>query len=245
MVVSSVPIAKEILQKNDAAFSSRFVADASTVFNHHELSVVFLPPSAKWRTLRRICTNHVFVNRRLDATRELRRKKEQQLLSHIKDCSEAGMAVDIGEAAFNTSLNFLSNTFFSVDLAGPSSTTSREFKELVWAMMVEGGKPSTADFFPMLKVVDPQGCRRRSEILANKMLIFFNTMIDERLQMRKSTGSTEINDVLDALLSVSQGNEKEIKLSDIPHLLLDLFAVGTDMTSSVIKWAMTELLCNP
>ncbi|GAB4834289.1 hypothetical protein Ancab_039970 [Ancistrocladus abbreviatus] len=161
-----------------------------------------------------------FANSRLDATRELQRKKVQQLLSHIKDCSEAGWAVDIGEAAFNTSLYFLSNTFFSGDLADPSSATSREFKELVWAMMVEGGKPNAAGFFPMLKVVDPQGCRRRSAILANKMLTFFKTMIDERLQMRKSTGSTEINDVLDALLSVSQGNEKEIKLSDIPHLLL-------------------------
>ncbi|GAB4834303.1 hypothetical protein Ancab_039974 [Ancistrocladus abbreviatus] len=245
VVVSSAPMAKQVLQKKDAAFSSRFISDASTVLNHHELSVVFLPPSTKWRALRRICTNHVFANSRLDATRDLRTKKVQQLLSYIKDCSEAGKSVNIGEAAFNTSLNFLSNTFFSVDLADPSSETSREFKELVWAIMVEGGKPNIADFFSLLKVVDPQGFRRRTTILFNKLFTFFNRMINERLQMRKTTGSAEINDVLDALLSISQGNEKEIELSNIPHLLLDLFGAGTETTSNTIEWAMAELLRNP
>ncbi|GAB4834305.1 hypothetical protein Ancab_039975 [Ancistrocladus abbreviatus] len=245
VVVSSVPMAKEVLQKNDIAFSSRFVADSITALNHHEHSVVMLPPSTKWRTFRKICTSHVFANSRLDTTRHLRKKNVQQLLSHIKDCSEVGKSVEIGQAAFSTTLNLLSNTFFSVDLADLSSASSRDFKELVWAIMVEAGTPNIADFFPMLKVVDPQGCRRRLAILFNKMLTFFNTMINERLQMRKTTSSTEINDVLDALLSICQGDEKEIELPDVPHLLLDLFVAGTDTTSSTIEWAMAELLCNP
>ncbi|GAB4834307.1 hypothetical protein Ancab_039976 [Ancistrocladus abbreviatus] len=245
VVVSSVPMAKEVLQKNDVAFSSRFVPDAFTALDHHELSVVFLPPSTKWRTFRKICTSLVFANSRLDATLDLRRKKVQQLLSHIEDCSEACKAIDIGQVAFTTTLNFLSNTFFSVDLADSESQIAREFKELVSAVILETEAPNMADFFPILKAVDPQGCRRRLAIFFNKMLTFFNTLINERLQMRKTTGSTEINDVLDALLSISQGDEKEIEFPDIPHLLLDLFVAGTDTTSNTIEWAMAELLLNP
>lgn len=40
-----------------------------------------------------------------------------------------GEAVDYGSAAFTTTLNLLSNTIFSIDLADPSSEMAREFKE--------------------------------------------------------------------------------------------------------------------
>ncbi|GMH09463.1 hypothetical protein Nepgr_011304 [Nepenthes gracilis] len=233
IVISSVPMAKEVLQKHDASFSYRTVVDASTVLDHHQSSVVFLPPSTKWRNMRRVCNSYVFAISQLDASREHRRRKVQELISHVDHCCEVGTIVNIGQEAFDTTLNILSNIFFSVDLANPRSDSGREFKEMIWDIMVVNGTPNIADFFPLLKIIDPQRIRHRSKILARKMITLFNTMIDERLQLRKQTGSLESNDVLDALLSISQDNNKELELSVIPHLLMDLFAAGIETTSKV------------
>ncbi|GMH09461.1 hypothetical protein Nepgr_011302 [Nepenthes gracilis] len=245
IVISSIPMAKEVLQKHDASFSNRTVVDASTVLDHHQSSVVFLSPSTKWRNMWRVCNSYVFAISQLDASRELRRRKVQQLISHIDHCCKVGTTMNIGQETFDTTLNILSNIFFSVDLANPRSDSGREFKEIVWDMMVVNGTPNIADFFPLLKIIDPQRIRYRAKILAQKVITLFNTMIDERLQLRKQTGSLESNDVLDVLLSINQENSKELELSVIPHLLLDLFAAGTETTSSTIEWVMTELLRNP
>nr|POE71085.1 geraniol 8-hydroxylase [Quercus suber] len=94
--------------------------------NEHEFSLLWLPVSAQWRNLRRICKSHLFANQILDANQNLRRKKVQELLTDIHNSSLNGDAVDIGKAAFKTSLNLLSNTIFSVDLAGPNSATGRD-----------------------------------------------------------------------------------------------------------------------
>ncbi|KAK5804677.1 hypothetical protein PVK06_032328 [Gossypium arboreum] len=70
--------------------------------------------------------------------------------------SVKGEAVNIGQAAFDTTINLLSNTIFSMDLVDPNSSIAREFKETVCDIMVEIGKPNLADYFPLLTKLDPQ-----------------------------------------------------------------------------------------
>lgn len=245
VVVSSVGAAREVLQKNDVAFSNRQVQDALTGNGHHQVSVVFMPPGPRWRNLRKICNSHVFSTSRLDASRELRKEKVQQLLSYVDGCCNAGTPVNIGLASFGASLNLLSNTFFSVDLADSSSDTSRELKELVWDIVKEVGKPNIVDFFPILRPLDPQGVRPRIMALVERIFAVFDRMIEPRMAV-KDEGRFEDKDVLDALLSIAQETKNdEFTLKDIRHLLTDLFTAGTDTTSSTIEWAMAELLRNP
>jgi hypothetical protein len=74
----------------------------------------------------------------------------QELLAETHQSSVTGEAVDIGRAAFKTTLNLLSNAIFSVDLIDSNSDTSREFKEIVWNVMKEAGKPNLADYFSVI-----------------------------------------------------------------------------------------------
>lgn len=242
VVISSAVVAKEALQKNDISFSSRTVGDAVCALSHHQSSIIWLPAAAQWRNLRKICNSHVFSNSRLESSQNLRRDKVKDLISHVQKCSESGMTVDIGQAAFTTTSNLLSNTFFSVDLGDPTSEFAREFKGVVRGVVDEIGKPNFADYFPLLRNMDPQGIRRRMSIHFGKMLGLFNDMINQRLQGKRPS---EGNDVLDALMGINQEKSEEIEQSNIPHLLVDLFAAGTDTTSSTLEWAMTEILRNP
>ncbi|GAB2227774.1 hypothetical protein Droror1_Dr00009601 [Drosera rotundifolia] len=130
-------------------------------------------------------------------------------MSYIENGCRTGTPINIGLAAFNLILNILSRTIFSKDFADPDTEGGTEFKDLIWGIMVEAGKPNLSEFFPALKMLDPQGIRRRSEILSTKLLSMFESLVNERLQERKSLGSPTKNDVLDALIDTIQDNNGE------------------------------------
>ncbi|XP_023891631.1 geraniol 8-hydroxylase-like [Quercus suber] len=245
VVISSGAMAKEVLQIHDQHLSNRTIPDALRAHRHDEFSLPFIPVSTRWRNLRKICTEQIFSNKTLDAYQAIRHKKVQDLLADTHQSSLNGEAVDVGRAAFKTTLNLLSTTIFSVDLADPNSDTAREYKEIVWNVMKEIGRPNLADYFPVLKNMDPQRVRHRLAIHFGKILELFDRMVSQRLHLRKVCGSNTNKDVLDTLLNISEENSEEMDKTKIERLFLDLFVAGTDTTSATLEWAMAELLHNP
>nr|GLL39067.1 geraniol 8-hydroxylase-like isoform X1 [Ipomoea trifida] len=226
VVISSSAMAKQALQKQDLAFSThRAIPDALRANNHYQFSVVFLPVASKWRALRKIMNSNIFSGSRLEANQQLRAKKIQELIIYCRKRSEVGEAVDIGRAAFRTTLNLLSNTILSKDLTHPYLDSGKDFKDLVWNMMVEVGKPNLADYFPFLEKFDPHGIRRRMTCHFNKALHLFQDLIDERLEERKMKGNKN-EDALDSLLNVSQERPEEIDTTHIQHMFLNLEAMA-------------------
>ncbi|KAI3699603.1 hypothetical protein L2E82_44027 [Cichorium intybus] len=241
LVISSAAAAKEVLQKQDLAFSTRYVPDGLHAHNHSQNSVVWIPIGPRWRTLRRILTSNIFSGNCLDANQHLRCQKVQELVAYCRKASQSNESVDIGRAAFRTSLNLLSNTIFSKDLTDPYEDSGKEFKEVVGNIMLEVGKPNLVDYFPLLKKIDPQGVRRRLTRHIGKVAAIFEELIKERLQMERSMQA----DVLDVFLKNSEDNPEDLNQAVIKSMFLDLFVAGTDTTSSTLEWAMTEVLRNP
>ncbi|KAJ4824622.1 hypothetical protein Tsubulata_029170, partial [Turnera subulata] len=204
VVISSATLAKEIIQNHDSVVSNRSVIDATRAHDEHKFGIVWLPLGQSWRYLRKICNSYIFTTQKLDANQELRRKKVQELLADVQEHCLAGKAVDIGQAAFKTTFNALSNTVFSLDLIDSSSGTTH--KEVVRCIMDEFGKPNLGDYFPILRHFDLQGIRRRTEIHFGKMFNLFDRIINERLLSRKMVGYVPKNDMLETLLSISEEN---------------------------------------
>ncbi|XP_028806264.1 geraniol 8-hydroxylase-like [Neltuma alba] len=246
IVISSPKVAKEVLQKKDHAFSFRTIPDTIRALDHDNISVVWMPPMSQWRVLKRICATEVFSWQRLDATQSLRQRQLKELVNHVSEFCRKGEALDIGDAVFTTVLNSISNTFFSMDLALYTSDKSQEFKDVIWGIMEEAGRPNIVDFFPVLRVLDPQGARARMIGYFAKLIAFFDGLIEERLQLRGSeTESKRFNDVLDSLIQLMMQQNPQVSRSQVLHLFLDLFVAGIDTTSSTIEWAMAELVRNP
>lgn len=155
VVISSPQAAKEVLQKKDHAFSFRTIPDTIRAHDHDQISVVWMHPSSQWRVLKRICVTEVFSAHRLDSTQTRRQRKLQDLLNYVDEFCRNGEALDISDAVFTTVLNSISNTFFSMDLARYTSDKSQEFKDIIWGIMEEAGRPNVVDFFPVLRVLDP------------------------------------------------------------------------------------------
>ena len=220
VVISSAATAKEVLQIHDQHLSNRTIPDAVRAHRHDEFSLPWIPVSTRWRNLRRICMEQIFSNKTLDANQAIRHKKVQDLLADTHQSSLNGEAVDVGRAAFKTTLNLLSTTIFSVDLADPNSETAREYKEIVWNIMKEIGRPNLADYFPVLKKVDPQRVRHRLAVHFGKILELFDRMVSQRLHLREVCGSNTNKDVLDTLLNISEENSEEMDKTKIERLFL-------------------------
>ncbi|QCE02882.1 Cytochrome P450 [Vigna unguiculata] len=246
IVISSPHVAREVLQKNDQIFSNRTIPDTVRVLDHHILSVAWIPPSAQWRILRRACATKVFSSKQLDSTQVLRQGKVQELMDYVKGRCEKGEALDIGEASFTTVLNSISNTFFSMDFAHYASDKSQELKDVIWGIMEEAGRPNVVDFFPIFRMLDPHGARRRMNGYFGKLLAFFDGLIDERLRLRAlEKEGTTCKDVLDSVLELMLEDNSQLTRPHVLHLFLDLFVAGIDTTASSIEWVMAELLHNP
>ena len=221
IVISSPNLAKEALQRHDQAFSSRSIPDMAHVFDHHKFSMGWLPTNSKWKNLRKACATQIFATQRLDATQALRQTKVQELIDHVDQSCRRGAPIDIGRLVFTAVLNSISNTFFSMDLAQYDSNLSQEFQDLVCGVADEAGRPNIADYFPALRLIDPQGVRKRTSIYFTKLFGIFDGIFNQRLQLRASSeGSKASNDVLDSLLSLVEEDNSEISLLDIKHLLL-------------------------
>jgi hypothetical protein len=220
VVISSSSLAKEILRTHDHVFSNRTIRDGLHACKHSEYSVAWLPVSARWRNHRKICNLQLFAPKVLDANQANRRVQVLKLIDDVNESMRAGEAVDIGRAAFTTSLNLLSQTIFSVDLADPTSETVREFKETVSGIMEEIGKPNLVDYFPLLRKVDPQGIRRRLTYHFQKIMLIFDRMIQQRLESRKGNSHVTTNDMLDTLLNIIEDEREDINMRQIQHLIL-------------------------
>uniref|UniRef100_A0A0E0LTU5 Cytochrome P450 n=1 Tax=Oryza punctata TaxID=4537 RepID=A0A0E0LTU5_ORYPU len=213
-------------------------------------SVPWLPNSPRWRALRRIMAAELFAPHRLDALQHLRREKVQELVDHVARLAarEGGsVAVDVGRVAFATSLNLLSGTIFSRDLTSlDDHGHSMEFHEVVVEIMEAGGCPNVSDFFPALAAADLQGWRRRMASLFARLHRVFDAVVEERLSERDA-GEARKGDFLDALLDVAARDNDSAGLDrdTLRSLLTDLFAAGSDTSSSIVEWAMAELMRNP
>ncbi|KAL0553938.1 hypothetical protein IC582_007842 [Cucumis melo] len=244
VVISSSAMAKEVLQTNDQFLCNRTIPDALTAHSHHEVGFPWIPVSPLWRNYRKICNNTLFAAKILDMNENLRRKKVEELVETVRKSALKGEAVDLGRLVFATTLNLLSNTIFSVDLADPNSELAKEFKKYVWGILEEAGKPNLSDYFPMLRKFDIQGMRKRMEIHMRNVLNLLDSMIKQRMKQQElNPDSVPKNDLLHCLLK----NDTDTKIdgNQMIHLLLVLFVAGSDTTSSTLQWAMAELLRNP
>ncbi|KVH89171.1 geraniol 8-hydroxylase-like [Cynara cardunculus var. scolymus] len=251
IVISSPNLAKEFFLTHDMSFSSRSLPDTARVVDHDKYSVAWLSVGDQWRRQRRLLKEYLYPVQRLEAIDLLLGKKVQELLDHVNQCCKHEKPVNIGAAMFTTLLNIISNLVCSMDFAQYDSATSQEFKEAVCGLMEIAGKPNIADFFPILKLFDPQGLIRRGNVYGKKLLAILDQIIDQRIHTRSSSSSCDgvsstNNDILDSLLDLNlKGRSESLSRDDMKHWVMDLFIGGTDTTSTTLEWAMAELIRNP
>ncbi|XP_012853164.1 PREDICTED: cytochrome P450 71A8-like, partial [Erythranthe guttata] len=115
------------------------------------------------------------------------------------------------------------------------------------------GKINIGDFVPMLSWINRvNGFDSRVDKVAREMDEFFEGVICERIENPKKLlhGDREEKhgeNFLDILLEIYRDNGTGVSIDrdSVKAIILDVFAAGTDTTSTVLEWAMTQLLRHP
>ncbi|KAG5235132.1 cytochrome P450 [Salix suchowensis] len=227
VVVSSSEVAREMVKNHDAVLAGRKIYEAMRGDSGNEGSIITAQYGPHWRMLRRLCTTEFFVTSRLDA------------MQGARTSDDGTKAVDLGRYIFLMSFNLIGNLIFSKDLLDPKSEKGAEFFQQAGKIMELAGKPNVADFLPILRWLDPQGIRRKTQFHVAKAFEIAGGFIKERTEKKR---------FLRCLLEFrGDGVEEPTRFSSttINAIVLEMFTAGSDTTTSTLEWAMAELLRNP
>lgn len=246
VVASSPAMAKEILKTHDQVFAGRTILEVARSLFYSNFSLVWIDYGPRWRMLRKLCITELFSVKRLEVLQHLRRDQVFSTIQSIFEDSRKGNSVNIGHTVFITSLNLLGNLIFSQNMFGRDSQEAKEFREAVTEWMTTAGKPNLVDFFPFLRILDPQGVSRDATKYNRIVFGLLDRSIEARLHSsRESISGAQAKDFLDILLECRNENGEKFTKKQIIHLLFDMFLAGSDTTSSTIEWAMAEAIRNP
>ncbi|KAH1121211.1 hypothetical protein J1N35_004371 [Gossypium stocksii] len=119
-------------------------------------------------------------------------------------------------------------------------------KEFVDAL----GGFSITDLFSSVKLLPMiSGMRAKLERFHHDLDVMLESIIEERRASNTNLGNSddETDDLLDVLLNLQDhgGLEFPLTTDNIKAVILDMFIGGTETSSTVVEWAMSEIMKNP
>ncbi|KAL8135880.1 hypothetical protein AgCh_010479 [Apium graveolens] len=249
VVISSNEVAREMFKHHDVVLAGRKIYESMIGDFGNEGSLITAQYGPHWRMLRRLCSKEFFSTTSLDAMHNVRSRCIVHMVQFIKDAGGGGTkAIDVRKFFFLMTFNLVGNFLFSKDLLGPKSEEGEKFYYHAGKVMEFAGKANVADFFPMLRLLDPQGIRRKTQYHVNQAFKIAGGFLKDRLNEKEDNFKEKKKDFLDVLLDYrGDGIEgpHEFSPTTINVIVFEMFTAGTDTTTSTLEWAMAELLHNP
>lgn len=248
VVAASASVAAQFLKVHDSNFASRPPNSGAKHIAYNYQDLVFAPYGPRWRMLRKICSVHLFSAKALDDFRHVRQEEVAILTRVLVGAGKS--TVKLGQLLNVCTTNALARVMLGRrvfgDGSGGGDPKADEFKDMVVELMVLAGEFNIGDFIPALDWLDLQGVTKKMKKLHVRFDSFLNTIVEEH--KTGNGGASDHVDLLSTLIALKDDADGEGgKLSDIEikALLLNLFAAGTDTSSSTVEWAIAELIRHP
>ncbi|VVA39462.1 PREDICTED: flavonoid [Prunus dulcis] len=250
-VISSPTLVKQVLHDHETIFSNRDATVAAQIASYGGTDIAFAPYGPDWRKLRKVVMNHTLSNANVDACYALRKEEVDRSISHIY--GKVGTPIDFGDVAFFTSINTLKSLVWSGTQQEEKGATDVgvEWRKVVKEIIGLLVKPNVSDFFPMLARFDIQGIRRRQQKAISVTDKIISSAIEIQMSMppSKNEGLQKKKkgrkDLLEFLLELHNKDSATLTMQEIKALLMDLLTGGSDTTTTMMEWVMTELMQNP
>ncbi|XP_027942744.1 cytochrome P450 71A1-like [Vigna unguiculata] len=252
LVVSSADVAKEVYKTHDLAFSNKPQTTAVKIIMYGCMDVAFSPYGEEWRQKRKICVLELLSTKRVQSFQSIREEEVAAMLGVVREACSAGKTsscVNLTEILIETSNNIMSRCVLGRKYDNPDGGIS--FGELGRKMMKHLATFSVGDFFPLLGWIDVlSGQVPEFKATFRALDSFFDQLIAERktIMNMESYQSDRNKDFVDSLLQIQDGAGKydfQLTHDDVKAILMDIFAGGSDTTSTLLEWVFAALLNNP
>ncbi|GJZ33244.1 putative cytochrome P450 [Tanacetum coccineum] len=131
------------------------------------------------------------------------------------------------------------------------SNLSDEIRKVVSGIVEIAEGLNIFDFFPALAQFDLHGVDRKLKKQMKQFDHIFETTIEERINSKptvieEASQQKGRKDFLQNLLELKdQISATSINMTQLKAIVVDMFLGGTDATSAMVEWTMTEVLQNP
>ncbi|GLT81770.1 hypothetical protein SLE2022_002040 [Rubroshorea leprosula] len=246
MVVASTPdAARAFLKTLDLNFSNRPPNAGATHIAYNAQDMVFADYGLRWKLLRKLSNLHMLGGKALDDWAQVRAVELGHMLRVMCDASRRDEPVVVPEMLTYAMANMIGQVILSRRVFVTKGSESNEFKDMVVELMTSAGFFNIGDFIPSIAWMDLQGIERGMKKLHRRWDVLLTQMMKEHsATAHERRGKPDFLDIVMANAD-SKSDEEKLSLTNIKALLLNLFTAGTDTSSSVIEWAMAEMLLNP
>ncbi|KAK7304896.1 hypothetical protein VNO77_42789 [Canavalia gladiata] len=243
VVASSPNTARLFLKTLDSNFSNRPTIAGATHLGYNSQDLVFADYGPKWKLLRKLTNQHMLGGKALQDWAHVRESEMKLMVRAMLDCAKQGELVEVSDLLSCAITNMVSQVVLSHRIFSNKGYESKEFKDMVVEFMTISGV-NIGDFVPCIAWMDLQGVVGKMKNLHKRFDEFLTNIIEEHV---KSSHERKGNlDFLDFVMANGEDpSEERLSLSNIKALLLNLFTAGTDTSSSIIEWALAEMLKNP
>ncbi|KAK1427675.1 hypothetical protein QVD17_16367 [Tagetes erecta] len=245
LVASSAKAAHEIMKTHDFVFASRPKLNITHTLTYGSKDIGFSPYGEHWRQIRSIAVVHLLCNKRVQSFRHVREQETRVMMDIVgKSC---GSVTDLGKL-----LNSLTNNIICRVALG-RTYEGEKFQDLLIKFTYLLGCFSVGNYIPWLSWVDRlSGLEARTKKVAEELDEFLEGVLEEHINKKTmmhgdGNGSDKGQDLIDILLDVQTEHTTNFTLQrdTIKASIMDLFAAGTDTTSTVMEWAISELIRHP
>ncbi|XP_050903640.1 cytochrome P450 71D10 [Lathyrus oleraceus] len=240
IIVTSPEIAKEVMKTQDLNFCDRPNLMLSTIFSYNNTDILFSIYGEHWRQLRKICVIELLSVKRVQSFGSIREEEVADLVKSIS--ANEGLVVNLTHQIFSMTYGIVARAAF-----GKRSKHQQVFKSAITEIINMVGGIYIADLYPSIKMLRRMSkAKTRIEKLHRKIDMILQDIINDHKSIHKKDGKDE--DLVDALIKIQQENDQsQPTLTDdnMKSLIQDMFAAGTETTSGVLLWGMSELVKNP
>ncbi|CAI9282019.1 unnamed protein product [Lactuca saligna] len=251
LVVSSSEAAREIMKTHDIAFASRPSTRMFRTISYNLKELTLAPYGEYWRQAKSILTRQLLSNKKVQTFNELREKVIVECVYKITQCFLSSKPADLSDLFCSlsndvTCLATFGRTYNEGEIGRKYKKIMQEFLEVLGSFYLE-------DSFPLLAVVDRlRGLTSKVDRVALEFDEFLQGVVDETIKKVVNNptpnGENDVESFIEALLKIQKDDNMggiTIDGDVVKALLLDAYVDGTDTSSAVLEWAMTELLLNP
>ncbi|CAN6584431.1 unnamed protein product [Malus baccata var. baccata] len=249
LVVSSAEAASEVMKTHDIPLSNRPKITFFKKFLYDCKDVASAPYGEYWRQIKSICVLNLLSSKKVRSFRTVREEETKSMINNImKQSTSTTSSVFNLSDIFRTLTN---DVIFRVTLGTKYSDGDQDgkmFKGLALELNEITSRINIGDYIPWLSWFSRlNGLDAKQDDLAKRLDDFLETVVQEHMDGDGHVKNEDEKDIVDVLLSLQKEKVLAIPLDRvcIKAITLDMFAAGTDTTSTALEWTMSELLRHP
>ncbi|KAF5187673.1 Cytochrome p450 [Thalictrum thalictroides] len=252
LVVSSAEIAQDVMKTYDHLFSSRPELEFVKRLTYGK-DITFSPYGEYWRQIRKLCVLQLLSAKKVKSFQFVREEEVALMMDKIKDFSLSTSVINLSDMFIHLSYDVVCRT--ALGKKYNDGEVGKKLKSILKEFIYLLSVTNVGELIPSLAWVNNlNGLNARVEKSFRDVDSFISEVVEEHIEKKRSridghgSGDNEEEDLVDVMLAIENG-EREHGISwardTTKAIVLDIFAAGTDTSSIVLEWAMSELIRHP